>query len=401
MAATKHPKFDEKLKTTRPGGRSWLRSLFGPPDIDRLIAMNDKKGLLKAIQYRKDPAIRRAAIDALPDSWLGVGGMADDALREVLDRDSDVEVVAVALRKAAKSSLVYHWEKYLALLLHAEIAIQSAAVEFLISCLKKVVGGHKSWVDEHAPRFHSREQCLSQDNAKSSLHYYVDEYVSLHDAMTAALNRMGGRGITPNVSLLNRYIESNDLATYVVRTYQGELLREFFPDLTKLKWRPTKDAVGAAYLIWAEQWDMVVDMGAVAITPLCEEFWRGCYECARREWGWTFYRFRTGMDIDLDHVGSSGAPAPLVLALERIGEQAVVAMIRKVETGSFFKSLDWSWASRNVEAYLLLVFNADQVPISAETQATLDDTCKRIRKHLRIALDKKRREHNLLNDAPW
>src|SRR5450759_2332909 len=39
--------------------------LFGPPNVEKLKAKRDVKGLIKALGYQKDPAVRRAAAEAL------------------------------------------------------------------------------------------------------------------------------------------------------------------------------------------------------------------------------------------------------------------------------------------------------------------------------------------------
>jgi len=71
-------------------------ALFGPPNIDRLVANQDIPGLIKATEYERDPAIRLQAVEAL-------GLMPDEqALAPLIRRllDPDLEV-----RKAACKAL--------------------------------------------------------------------------------------------------------------------------------------------------------------------------------------------------------------------------------------------------------------------------------------------------------
>ena len=41
--------------------------LFGPPNIEKMKAKCDIDGLIKALDYQKDPGVRRAAAEALGD----------------------------------------------------------------------------------------------------------------------------------------------------------------------------------------------------------------------------------------------------------------------------------------------------------------------------------------------
>ena len=46
---------------------SFLRGLFGPPNVEELKAKGDVKGLIKALSYHKDHRVRQAAAEALDD----------------------------------------------------------------------------------------------------------------------------------------------------------------------------------------------------------------------------------------------------------------------------------------------------------------------------------------------
>jgi HEAT repeat protein len=71
-------------------------ALFGPPNVERLVDRQDTRGLLRALDYERDPEVRRKAAEAL-------GLMADEqALAPLIFRlnDDDLEV-----RKAAARAL--------------------------------------------------------------------------------------------------------------------------------------------------------------------------------------------------------------------------------------------------------------------------------------------------------
>ena len=42
--------------------------LFGPPNVEKLKAKGNVKGLIKALDYKKDASVRRAAAKALGKS---------------------------------------------------------------------------------------------------------------------------------------------------------------------------------------------------------------------------------------------------------------------------------------------------------------------------------------------
>jgi HEAT repeat protein len=75
--------------------------LFGSPDIEKMKAKKDVKGLVKALRYSKDPTVQSAAGTAL----VTVGDIRDSGAVESLlaalnDQDRDVrEIAAVALHQ--------------------------------------------------------------------------------------------------------------------------------------------------------------------------------------------------------------------------------------------------------------------------------------------------------------
>ena len=69
--------------------------LFGPPNIEKLKAKGNIKGLIKALGYKKDAAIRQAAAQALME--MGFGWSAVEALRKIGDARA-VEPLIAALR---------------------------------------------------------------------------------------------------------------------------------------------------------------------------------------------------------------------------------------------------------------------------------------------------------------
>ena len=66
--------------------------IFGPPNIEKLKARQDIKGLIKALGYKKDGTIRQAAAEAL----VRIGAPAVEPLTAAVgDSDKDVRCAAV------------------------------------------------------------------------------------------------------------------------------------------------------------------------------------------------------------------------------------------------------------------------------------------------------------------
>ena len=91
-------------------------SLFGPPNIEKLVKNNNYSGLIVATRYRRDPAIRIHAIQALSENWLyrPLDGMnfasiiasVTQAFAVSAKKDFDPEVKQTALRGLTKLHLI-------------------------------------------------------------------------------------------------------------------------------------------------------------------------------------------------------------------------------------------------------------------------------------------------------
>lgn len=111
-----------------------LKRLKGVPDVDRLAGQGDVEGLLRALEYREDVEVRRAAAEAL-------GRRADRRTRQSLVtalRDPDAKV-----RAAAALALGKIWDEHLlsleplaAALGDKEAAVRQASAEALGECAK-------------------------------------------------------------------------------------------------------------------------------------------------------------------------------------------------------------------------------------------------------------------------
>jgi hypothetical protein len=73
-------------------------SIFGPPNVEKMEANRDIKGLIKALGYKKDPNLRKAAILALVNIGKAAKGSDSDffsRLDKALDSKDETFVQAV------------------------------------------------------------------------------------------------------------------------------------------------------------------------------------------------------------------------------------------------------------------------------------------------------------------
>jgi len=69
-----------------------LFGLFGPPNVEKLKAKSDVKGLIKALGYEKDSRVRRDAAGAL--GKIGDARAVEPLIAALKDEDKDVRTAA-------------------------------------------------------------------------------------------------------------------------------------------------------------------------------------------------------------------------------------------------------------------------------------------------------------------
>jgi HEAT repeat protein len=104
-----------------------ILSLFGPPNVEKLQAKRNIAGLTKALNYRKDASVRRAAALALGE--IGATS-AVEALKERL-RESDSAVRFAAVAALGAFSTPEARESLMALLSDSDKTLRRAAADAL------------------------------------------------------------------------------------------------------------------------------------------------------------------------------------------------------------------------------------------------------------------------------
>jgi HEAT repeat protein len=211
--------------------------LFGPPNVEKLKAKGDVKGLIKALGYEKDPNVRQDAAGAL-------GALKDPQA---------VEPLIFALED-------WDWD------------VRRAVVEALAQ-----IGGAKVM----APLlnvFKIEARGLRRDAAEA-----------LHQAASEALAGMGPPAVEPLITALKnedktvRQVAAKVLGgigdVRAVESLIGALgdedgnVRETVAQaLDQLGWQPDTGEVEANYRIAKHQWDRCVEIGTPAVKPLIAIF---------------------------------------------------------------------------------------------------------------------------------
>ena len=116
--------------------------LFGPPDIEKLKAKGNIKGLIKALSYKKDDAIRQAAAQVLVEIRLSedfleaskkIGDSRAVKPLIVIFNDKDPNVRCSAVKALGKIGNAKAAEPLLAILKDEDSAVREAAAEALVS----------------------------------------------------------------------------------------------------------------------------------------------------------------------------------------------------------------------------------------------------------------------------
>jgi HEAT repeat protein len=292
-------------------------SLFGPPDIDKMKSRQDVDGLIKALSYKKDTQIRRLAADVLGD--IKDTRATEPLIAAIQDTsDSRLRCTATkALAKIADSRAVgplianlnsSEWEVRLAsvnalgvmgdaraveplfpLLTDSNKEIRKTvmivldrlgdkrAVEPLLSilhsggdglllevvhALKKF--GSKPTVDLlgsllEEPAGHTRSEAVKglgifggKHSAEILVTCLKDD--SLKKEAIDALVRVGPPAVT---ALLAELKNDNPATRYLVAD-----------GLSRIGWQPSKDEVGAHYLLVTHKWKECAAIGLPAMLPL-------------------------------------------------------------------------------------------------------------------------------------
>jgi HEAT repeat protein len=272
--------------------RRIVMGLFGPPNVDRLKAKNDVRGLIKALRYKPDRGVRAEAANAL----YGIGPkVADAGLRlraekalfaALMDDYSPVRTMSTGAMLEIGRTLSSG----------AILKIGSPAFRQAIASLKD----RNSDVRERAAGALGKIGLLVKDAAlrlraiDPLIAVLEDASTSVRKAAAGSLGRIGAqlqdaehraRIVTLLIAVLkDREKDVRQIAVLALgwmadsRAVEPLIaaLRDVNKDvrdaaagaLDKFGWLPGQDEAGAAYWAVRREWDKCVEIGALAIGPL-------------------------------------------------------------------------------------------------------------------------------------
>jgi HEAT repeat protein len=341
--------------------------LFGPPDIEKLKAKGDIKGLVKALSYfgssldfrnremdkiREASAVRRAAARALGQ----VGDpRAVEPLIATLEHWGDADV-----RKAAAEALVKIGapavEPLIAALKDEVERVRKAAAETLVKIGAPAVEPLiAAWRD--SSNWHVRQAAvgaLGQIGDARAVKPLIgalknrDEY--MRKAAAWALGQIGDpRAVEPLIAALKDEVEwvrkaaawalvkigAPAVEPLIAALKDGDkgVRRAAAEVLDELKWQPGCDEAGAYYWTTKRQWNECVKIGAPAVEPL---------SAALKDWD---ADVRRAAAWALGQIGDARAVEPLSVALRDADKN-----VREAAVGALDK-LKWQPGNDEAGAY--------------------------------------------------
>jgi hypothetical protein len=138
-------------------------SLFGPPNVERLKAKENVKGLIRAADYPKDAAVRKAAAKAL-------GGMVEPLIGKLRNENARV-------RKRAASALVTMYKSG---------KIDEKHKQLILAQRDKITAGHRDQSShrDFPPQPHYDKDCTGAfggvHNDRPARRSHVDQRSGAH-----------------------------------------------------------------------------------------------------------------------------------------------------------------------------------------------------------------------------
>jgi HEAT repeat protein len=257
-------------------------SLFGPPNIEKMKAKKDVKGLIKALGYKKDLYVRRDAplLYKMSDP-VGQAAAIREAAAQALGQIGDPQAVD-SLITALKDEESFSVKKA-AMEALGQIG-DARAVDPLIDTLKN----RYSVSTQYAARALGEIGDARAVDPLIAALKSKDEHV--RQAAAEALVRIGA----PAVETLTATLKDKD----------RDARQAVVEILDKLNWRPRKDETGVYYWIIKKDWKRCVSLGSLAVEPLSTELIEGDRDV------------RQAVAQALGEIGDARAVEPLIAALK-------------------------------------------------------------------------------------
>jgi HEAT repeat protein len=274
--------------------------LFGPPNVKRLKAKLNVKGLIKALDYRKDDFIRQEAAVAL--GQIGDSIAVEPLIAALNDcnkvtisesialRDVDAGFFQTLLKPSKKSQCIAiigalgqigDNRAVEPLSLFIKSSKRTLQTDVIVLTLQPLIINGDSYY---------------KDKVRTAIMNRVTEYYDFHDAVVYALGQIGGpSAVNPLVMVLNEgYYNICDgllsvldkcgtsrqfgnlerdksvanMLLNINENVKRDILKVTTNALDRVGWHPVQDRTGAFYWIGKEEWKRCVEIGKPAVEPL-------------------------------------------------------------------------------------------------------------------------------------
>jgi HEAT repeat protein len=242
-------------------------SLFGPPNVEKLKAKGDVKGLIKALGYKKDAEVRKEAAQALGE--IGDTQAVEPLIATLKDENRDVRRAAAEM--LGKIGDVRAVEPLITAIKDSARGVCQAAIEALDKLgwqPDRSEAGAVYWIEKR-----QWDKCVEvgAPAVEPLIATLKDVDAGVRKAAAEVLGKIGDvRAVEPLITAIKdsaRSVRQADIGTLIKDSARG-MCQAAIEALDKLGWQPDKSEVGAAYWIEKRQWDKCVEVGAPAVEPL-------------------------------------------------------------------------------------------------------------------------------------
>lgn len=235
--------------------------LFGPPNIKKLEDRRDVKGLIKALSYPQNAAVRQLAARALGESN---DTLAEEALIAAL-KDPDPHVREIAVKSLGKHGHRRNVEPLIAALKDSHASVRRAASQALgkIGDSRAVDSLIAALQDSDGYTCQNAVEALGKITAASAVEPLIA--VFQNTKRETYLRREAAKAL----GLIG---DPRALEVLIAALKDDRNVRHEVADaLGKLGWKPGKDETGAYYWIAKQMYPMCVEIGPPALSPLINE----------------------------------------------------------------------------------------------------------------------------------
>ncbi len=208
--------------------------LFGPPNVEKLLAKHDIAGLIKALSYDKDPTICHAAAKALGQT--GDPQAVEPLIQALKSNDPTLRASSiVALGRLAQPETITH---IIAALTDKDPTVRKAAIITLGAI------GSAEGIEPLLGIFAKQETDLYPDTLQALVKIATKTDETIRNEQI----------IQPLGDLLAK--ESQEVCAAIIDALQ------------QMGWKPDNSAIAATYYALQQQWDRCIAIGAPAADAL-------------------------------------------------------------------------------------------------------------------------------------